>query len=162
MNDGYSTAGTMGGGLGAMRRIASGFEVFTAPGGTIVFLELGLNRRTRSLQVAGMAVPYPGERVCGDAWACHRTPQRTVAFLADGLGHGWGAAEAAQEAADTFQRYVELSPASHPGLRSDSLKKDARSGGGGGCDPAARGDHDVRGRGQHFRRCCCSGLPRAA
>jgi anti-sigma regulatory factor (Ser/Thr protein kinase) len=123
LNDGYSTAGTMGNGLGAMRRIASGFEVFTGPGGTIVLLELGPEPATGNLQVAGITVPYPGERVCGDAWTCQRTPQRTVALLADGLGHGWGAAEAAQEALTTFHRYAELSPAAILGYVHDSLKK---------------------------------------
>lgn len=122
MRDGYSTAGTMGGGLGAMKRMASQFEIFTGPGGTIVFLEVGQRKSGDELQVAGMAVPYPGERVCGDGWTYHREAERVVAMLADGLGHGWGAAEAAQEAITTFQQNVHLAPADllevvHAGLR---------------------------------------------
>src|SRR3954451_13560317 len=35
MSDGFSTAGTMGGGLGAMKRMASLLEIFSGRGGTI-------------------------------------------------------------------------------------------------------------------------------
>ena len=48
-------------------------------------------------------MPYPGEQLCGDAWTCHSTAERTVALLVDGLGHGWEAAEAAKEAVSTFR-----------------------------------------------------------
>src|SRR5580658_9064469 len=74
MSDGYSTAGTPGGGLGAMKRIASTLEIFTGRGGTIVLIELGTAFSKNTLQVAGLAVPYPGERLCGDAWCCHHSP----------------------------------------------------------------------------------------
>ena len=60
MSDGYSTAGTMGGGMGAMKRIADKLEIFTGRDGTIVLIELGLAPPTENLQVAGLAVPYPG------------------------------------------------------------------------------------------------------
>jgi anti-sigma regulatory factor (Ser/Thr protein kinase) len=110
MSDGYSTGGTMGGGMGAMKRIASQLEIFTGREGTIVLLRVGQAPEGQP-QIAGMAVPYPGERVCGDAWTCCRTPDRTVSILVDGLGHGWEAAEAAQEALAIFRKRVE----SHPG-----------------------------------------------
>src|SRR5579872_6379426 len=41
MADGYSTSGTMGGGLGAMKRIAMGLDIFSNKSGTIVMLEVG-------------------------------------------------------------------------------------------------------------------------
>ncbi len=72
MADGYSTAGTMGGGMGAMQRLATALEIFTGRKGTIVLLELGEAAPRENLRVAGVAVPYPGERFCGDAWALHR------------------------------------------------------------------------------------------
>ena len=104
MSDGYSTAGTMGGGLGAMKRMATRLEIFTGRSGTIVLIEIGKATPNEKLQIAGMAVPYPGERVCGDDWSSYHTPDRTLAVIADGLGHGWGAAEAAQEAVATFRQ----------------------------------------------------------
>lgn len=122
LQDGYSTAGTMGGGLGAMKRMAAEFEIFTGPSGTIVYLQVGRSESAEEVKVAGMAVPYPGERVCGDGWAYFRDAEREVVLVADGLGHGWGAAEAAHEAVATFQKHADLAPAEllraiHDGLR---------------------------------------------
>lgn len=123
MDDGYSTGGTMGQGLGAMKRIASGFEIFTGPGGTVLFLQVGQKPLLPDLQIGGMAVPYPGERVCGDGWICDRTEDRTAVLLVDGLGHGWGASEAAQEAIATFQKHRDLSPGAVLGYIHDALRK---------------------------------------
>ena len=70
MSDGFSTAGTMGGGLGAMKRMAGLLEVFSGRGGTIVLLQVGQAVIEGPVEVAGIAVPYPGEQRCGDAWTC--------------------------------------------------------------------------------------------
>lgn len=123
MADGFSTSGTLGGGLGAMKRIASGLEVFTSRTGTIVLVELGKDSRVDGLQIAGMAVPYPGEQVCGDAWAYHDSPERTLTMIVDGLGHGWAAAEAAQEAIATFHARIKCSPGEILGYMHDALRK---------------------------------------
>lgn len=123
MTDGYSTAGTMGGGLGAMKRIANTIDVFSGKTGTIVMLELGESRRGDGPQIAGMAIPYPGEQVCGDGWSSHRTPERTVVMLVDGLGHGWGAAEATREALTVFQDRAQLAPAKILEFVHDALRK---------------------------------------
>jgi anti-sigma regulatory factor (Ser/Thr protein kinase) len=123
MADGYSTIGTMGAGLGAMKRIATVLEIFTAKTGTIVLLELGHTAVAEKLQIAGMAIPYPGERVCGDGWICHSEPDRTVALLVDGLGHGWEAAEAAKEAVQTFRRRADLAPGQILHYLNESLRK---------------------------------------
>lgn len=111
MRDGYSTAGTMGGGMGAMRRMATDLEIYSNRTGTIVLVQIGKPPANGTLlPLAGLAVPYPGERVCGDAWHCIRTPERTVAFLVDGLGHGWDAHEAASEAVAIFKKRAESRP----------------------------------------------------
>ena len=123
MSDGFSTGGTMGGGMGAMKRIATSLEVFTGKSGTIVLLELGEAAKSNGLQVAGMAVPYPGERFCGDAWTYHQTSERTVILLVDGLGHGPQAAEAAQEAVEAFRKWVERRPNEILSRIHDALKK---------------------------------------
>ncbi len=123
MSDGYSTAGTMGGGMGAMKRIASTLEIFTGRTGTVVLVQIGKVTPGDGLQIAGMAVPYPGERFCGDAWTVHRTPERTVALAVDGLGHGWEAAEAAQEAVATFRKRADSGPGDILGYVHDALKK---------------------------------------
>jgi anti-sigma regulatory factor (Ser/Thr protein kinase) len=123
MNDGYSTGGTMGGGLGAMKRLATVLEVFTSQSGTIVLLEIGSAAVQKGLQVAGIAVPYPGERICGDGWAAHQTSERTVILLVDGLGHGRLAAEAAEEAVHVFHQHVQRQPGEILAYLHDALKK---------------------------------------
>lgn len=123
MADGYSTAGTMGEGMGAMKRIATAFEVFTGRHGTIVLTEIGDAANPAQLRIAGLAVPYPGERVCGDAWTFHQTSERMVVLLTDGLGHGRDAAEAAQEAVATFDKRRDLAPGEILSYLHDSLKK---------------------------------------
>src|SRR5262249_11251208 len=76
----------------------------------------------QGLQVAGMAVPYPGERLCGDGWAYEQSPERTVVLLVDGLGHGLAAAEASDEAIALFHRNSKRAPGEilsslHAGLK---------------------------------------------
>ncbi len=122
MSDGYSTAGTMGAGMGAMKRIASSWEVFTGRTGTIVLLEMRSSTPPTGMQLAGLAIPYPGEHFCGDGWAYHQTAERTTILLVDGLGHGLAAAEAADEAIAVFRKRVEHAPGEilsyvHEGLR---------------------------------------------
>lgn len=123
MGDGYSTAGTLGGGLGAMKRIATALEIFTGANGTIVLLELGEPAPVNRPRVAGLTLPYPGERLCGDGWYCHFTPERTMVLVVDGLGHGLGAAEAAREAIEAFRKHVRLGPVQILEYIHDALRK---------------------------------------
>jgi hypothetical protein len=123
MDDGYSTGGTMGAGLGAMKRIASRFELFTGSTGTIVMLEIGSKPAHCGLPIAGIVLPFPGERVCGDGWACECFADRILVLLTDGLGHGWGASEAAQEAIGTFRRHSDKGPGAVLGFVHDALRK---------------------------------------
>ncbi|MGC2637213.1 MAG: SpoIIE family protein phosphatase [Acidobacteriaceae bacterium] len=123
MTDGYSTAGTMGSGMGAMRRMATALEVFTGKNGTVLLLELGAAAQQGHLRIAGVAVPFPGERACGDGWAVHSTRDRMAVLLTDGLGHGIDAAEAAQEAVATFRKRQDLAPGEILGCVHDALKK---------------------------------------
>lgn len=123
MTDGYSTAGTMGGGMGAMKRLATSLEVFTGRTGTILLMELGKAAPIEKLRVAGMAVPHPGERFCGDAWSFHHSSDGIKVLLADGLGHGHDAADAAKEAVAAFHRRADLSPGDLLATLHDALKK---------------------------------------
>jgi len=123
MTDGFSTAGTMGGGLGAMKRMAGRLEVFTGRGGTIVLLQVGQPLTEEGVEVAGIAVPFPGEQRCGDAWTCESMPGRTVALVVDALGHGWNAAEAAQEALSAFRKRAHARPGEILSFIHDALRK---------------------------------------
>src|SRR5579871_673591 len=76
LNDGYSTAGTVGGGFGIMQRQSERFEIFSSPGhGTVVVARIG-NPLPNSpvFEVGVISEPYPGEEVCGDGWAVADVP----------------------------------------------------------------------------------------
>ena len=104
--DGFSTAGTPGTGLGAVRRLAQQFEVHShIPDGTIVLARVlggdaSLNATATCCGAVSLAAP--GESVCGDGWGFARDGDRAAVMVADGLGHGPDAAEAAHVALETF------------------------------------------------------------
>ena len=98
--DGYSTAGSQGAGLGAIRRLADEFDIYSQPGkGTAVLARMRPQgaepERSGLFEVAGVSVAMPGEQVCGDAWGVVTDRGRAVIGVMDGLGHGTHAAAAA-------------------------------------------------------------------
>jgi anti-sigma regulatory factor (Ser/Thr protein kinase) len=105
LTDGYSTAGTPGQGMGAVRRLSSEFDVYTRSGGGAIVLSrvFGSDRTRRStMQWGAMASCAPGEMRCGDCWSLARLNGNFALLVADGLGHGSGAADAAERAAAIF------------------------------------------------------------
>lgn len=115
MQDGHSTAGTPGNGLGAMARLAGVFQIFSAAGtGTAIFARIfaktNQQESPEAEDLGSICVPITGETLCGDAWEMDRAPGRTVYIMADGLGHGPIAAEASQEALRVFRANAKHSP----------------------------------------------------
>ena len=53
----------------------------------------------------------PGEQRCGDGWACEFLPDRYLLVLVDGLGHGPGAAAAAERAVASVRQQRTETPA---------------------------------------------------
>lgn len=123
--DGYSTAGTPGTGLGAIRRLGTAIDLFSNNGGTAIVASIvqGETASRSSLEIGSVAAPYPGETACGDRISWRQEAQRTVVMVADGLGHGPLAAEAADEAVNIFQQYSAETPAEILGRVHDALKK---------------------------------------
>jgi len=114
--DGYSTNGTMGIGLGTVRRAAAWFDAASEPGrGTVVAARLcdPAPDATPSdeVDVAALGFPITGEEVSGDGWACVSRGSRVLVLLADGLGHGEGAAQASRRAARALHALADRSPA---------------------------------------------------
>lgn len=124
LRDGYSTAGTPGTGLGAMRRLSDTFDVFSAPGaGTALLARLGPSPAPQGgLALGAVCVPLTGETVCGDAWAVHDdVPFSRRILVADGLGHGPSAAQASGEAVRVFR--TANAPGAPPPLLPDTLRR---------------------------------------
>lgn len=126
LTDGYSTGGTPGTGLGAIRRMADVFDVFTSPKGTVLYARVAQTEnppRRHALELAGLAVPVQSETVCGDGIAWDFNGDRCLVLNIDGLGHGPLAAEAAQEGIRIFQSYSQEAPGSIISRLHDALKK---------------------------------------
>ncbi len=104
--DGHSTAGTAGGGLGAIHRAADVFSVSTRVGrGTAVLARVAAAGGTpgpANYIIASVCAPYPGETVCGDHTAIKAVGRKLFVLLADGSGHGPAAHEAAVRASEIF------------------------------------------------------------
>lgn len=115
--DGFSTAGTLGHGLGAAQRQADEFDLYTHATGTVIVAAIGRSQRRRAqpvarLEVGAVQVSKAGEDVCGDAWAWRLRDGRLAILVVDGLGHGYPAHEAARTAVDVFRKSHENAPAS--------------------------------------------------
>ena len=133
MVDGYSTGGTAGSGLGAVRRLATEFDIFSLPGaGTVVMARVAAKshlgsmldgeRHLKRFVVGAIALPAPGEVVCGDSWSAAQDGGRAGVMIADGLGHGPFAMEASKAAVAVFDTDPLGTPSGvvarmHPPLR---------------------------------------------
>jgi anti-sigma regulatory factor (Ser/Thr protein kinase) len=129
LQDGYSSAGTAGNGLGAVIRQSHFVDIASWPGaGTAVMARVNAGRpdprRTAPHPAWGaISIPMPGEIVCGDSFTASSEGNVSTLFVADGLGHGQDAAEASVEAVRLFHRFgghqvPTLLDYVHGGLRS--------------------------------------------
>jgi len=129
LKDGHSSAGTAGNGLGAVMRQSQVVNIASWPGvGTAVLarLEAGTPKLKGAAPHAdwgAVSIAMPGQDVCGDSWAVTANGDGMTLFLADGLGHGHDAAEAAVEATRLFHRFgghqvATLLDYIHGGLRA--------------------------------------------
>jgi hypothetical protein len=125
LSDGYSTAGTPGTGLGAVRRLATEFDIHSVPGeGTIVMARFGAATGVRH---GAINIALDGEIECGDAWSLRQDSQGLALFVVDGLGHGTFAAEAARVAIDAFH-VNPFVPPQETMVRANGLMSKTRGG----------------------------------
>ena len=101
--DGHSTAGTLGIGIGAIRRSADFCEMYSRPGRGTTLAARFYPPAVQSAQPpavgwAGLIRPISGETECGDSYAAHLAGHLLTGVLCDGLGHGPMAAAASREA----------------------------------------------------------------
>ena len=113
--DGYSTAGTLGHGLGAIQRQADQLDIYTQPSGTAIAARIWRERPPADTgqsryEVGAVHVSKTGEDVCGDDWGLRQRNGRLTIFIADGLGHGLQAHDAATAAIQVFATGHEQPP----------------------------------------------------
>lgn len=127
MRDGYTTSeASLGAGLGTCLRIASSFDLYSTPRGTVSVARIdrgaGPEKTAPAGRAGGINVPLGRAEHSGDAWSCAVSGSRLTLLLADGLGHGAKAAQASGAAVDELHRVGHLSPPEilrrmHPALR---------------------------------------------
>jgi anti-sigma regulatory factor (Ser/Thr protein kinase) len=105
LRDGYSTAGTPGTGLGAIRRLSDFFDIYSVPGqGTAVLVRVCTPRtgRAHEWDLGAVCLAARGEKLPGDCWSVLAENSELMLMIADGIGHGPAAAEAATAAVEVF------------------------------------------------------------
>ena len=129
IEDGFSTTGTSGIGLGAIRRKASHFDMYSQPRKGTAIVARMMSPDMKKLIHEGPSVgvihqAMQGETLCGDDWIVRGFADGWVCAVVDGLGHGVIAAEACIpmiEAIRTAQGRttpVELVEAAHHAARA--------------------------------------------
>lgn len=151
MQDGYSTAGSAGQGLGAVRRMADDFDVHTRAGdGSLILARFYRDRDAGDqprrpaggFTVGAICLAAPGEQVSGDGWGVAVHDHRADVVVVDGLGHGPDAAIAATAALAVFdlkqggtpRHYVERAHVALRGTRGAAV----------GAYRIDRGSHRIR------------------
>lgn len=127
VRDGVSTSGSLGAGMGAMRRLMDEFDVYSTvrqtsrlsmasarrtTHGTALLVRKWVARANQSVdlrlakRIGVWCRPHPGEQVCGDAYFMRTYDGRTLFAVIDGLGHGRGAKQAADVAIDSLNQWT--------------------------------------------------------
>lgn len=126
LRDGVSTSGSLGAGLGAIRRLMDEFEVYSTvhqtarlsfpprrtSHGTALLARKWLVRNRERIDhfeaehFGAWSRPRPGERENGDAYIICKRGAQTLCAVVDGLGHGAGAKEAADVALDAINDWT--------------------------------------------------------
>jgi len=116
LRDGYTTTGSPGTGLGAIRRLSGVFDIYSVPGKGSALLSImhfkksGETYPDYRYTSGAVCLPLTGEEACGDNWAVEPLKDRTMVVAVDGLGHGSLAAVAGNEAVKSFKKNVMHSP----------------------------------------------------
>ncbi|WP_224998833.1 SpoIIE family protein phosphatase [Cesiribacter sp. SM1] len=130
LQDGYSTSGTAGEGLGAIKRLSDTFDIYSQPGvGTAVLSRLFTKELPlwfdKTPTIAAVSVPKPGEKLCGDGYYFEYEPTEQLLriLVLDGLGHGPDAHLAAEAAIAAYLKVVQPDQAQVLKLIHQEIKK---------------------------------------
>lgn len=120
--DGFSTAGSLGVGLGSIQRLSDECHIYSQiDKGTCIVCRLFEKTSKRNTVVESylhpavfsyshICVPIVTESFCGDDVAVYTTKEYALVMVVDGLGHGQFAQEAALMARDIFFDSTDSNP----------------------------------------------------
>lgn len=118
MIDGYSSANTLGHGLGAIKRLSDTFDIYSIPNwGTVQYVRIPEVEPAsvawagkKNISYSAIQVNCPGEKVCGDGYQIKNINGGIQILVGDGLGHGVNAHEAVEMACKAFRISRETDP----------------------------------------------------
>lgn len=114
----------LGVGLASVQRLSDQLDLYSLPQrGTVVLSRCYFRKPEQALrfEVGALRLPLFAEQPCGDAWSVRFDRERLHLVLADGLGHGPAAAEAADAAVACFQQ-SDCEPQSYFTLAHERLR----------------------------------------
>lgn len=133
LQDGVSTYGSKGEGLGAIRRLSDEFDIYSQAGiGTVILSRLFMKSASETqapkppkpkLVFNAIMVPKKGETLAGDGWFVAEKDKKLFILTLDGLGHGPDAHMAAQAAIQSFSMCKGMLPSLHLRHIHESIKK---------------------------------------
>lgn len=97
LKDGYSTGGSLGGGLGAILRLSDSFSLETTDKGTTLKVtKSALSSKHSQLSISVQSRPHPASQVNGDGSFVCEGNDRSLFGVFDALGHGTAAYKTAE------------------------------------------------------------------
>ncbi|MES2732359.1 MAG: SpoIIE family protein phosphatase [Bacteroidota bacterium] len=131
MEDGVSTAGSMGEGLGAIKRLSDDFDLYSLfNNGTALLSRLyrggkkvAIHNPQRKLEFRSVMVALAGETVSGDGWTVFQNSDYCTILVLDGLGHGAAAHAAVQSAIEAYDSKAKQIPAQALKTIHDAIKR---------------------------------------
>ncbi len=129
MEDGTSTSNTLGHGLGAIKRLSDEFDMYSLKDwGTVLLSRFYLEKEEKPvpsapIEIKGVMIAKHGETACGDNWEIQQKGNALKLCIADGLGHGENAAEAAKAALVSFKETLRSEPSQALRTMHSAIKK---------------------------------------
>lgn len=130
LEDSYSTTGTKGEGLGAIKRLSDEFDIYSQVNkGTVIVSRVYKKIKSLNLspkekfEIKGLMVPIKGEEVCGDSWDYIQSGMQCSVMLVDGLGHGVHANTAARSAIEIYKGHFKDGPVSILSNVNEGIKR---------------------------------------
>ncbi|HEY9677228.1 MAG TPA: SpoIIE family protein phosphatase [Drouetiella sp.] len=114
LEDGFSSSGTMGTGLGAVKRNTDNFNIYAQfQKGSVVETRIWneSEKHHPETNFGVLNIPKPGELVSGDKVCFIETDEHVICLLVDGLGHGIEASDASNLAVRRFKENIDKPPA---------------------------------------------------
>lgn len=112
IEDGVSSSGTYGTGLGAIKRMSDESNFYSKlESGTVIQTRTWTKPVAKAdFEFGAFTVPKRGEQISGDKWSIEKNENHLLCMVIDGLGHGVEACDASRLAKKRFSENLNKPP----------------------------------------------------